>query len=62
VVVALRHLALQLEELSTLGHLYKDTLYAEVAKLVRDRCIRHALIVTQDPEAERAAAMVPTPP
>ena len=38
VVVALRHLALQGEELTALGHLHKDVsiLYAEVAQLVRD--------------------------
>ena len=46
VVVALRHLALQLEELAALGHLHKDTPHAELAKLVRDRFIRHALILT----------------
>jgi len=49
VVVALRHLALQLEELATLGHLHEDTLHTERAELVRDRFIRHALILTQEP-------------
>jgi hypothetical protein len=36
VVVALRHLALQVEELAALGHLHEDTLHAEPAELVRD--------------------------
>jgi hypothetical protein len=36
VVVALRHLALQVEELAALGHLREDTLHAEPAELVRD--------------------------
>ena len=49
VVVALRHLALQGEELAALGHLDKDTLHAELAELVRDRFIRHALILTPEP-------------
>lgn len=51
VVVALRHLALQGEELTALGHLHKDILHAELAELVRDRFIRHALILTQEPPA-----------
>jgi hypothetical protein len=60
-VVALRHLAPQGEELAALGHLHKDVciLYAEVAKLVRNRFIPHALILTQGSEPrQRAAAMV----
>jgi len=58
VVVALRHLALQGEELAALGHLHKDILHAELAELVRDRFIRHALILTQRPEPpQRASAM-----
>jgi len=36
VVVALRHLALQVEELAALGHLHEDTLHAKPAELVRD--------------------------
>ena len=47
VVVALRHLALQGEELAALGHLHKDTLHTELSELVRDRFIRHALILAQ---------------
>jgi hypothetical protein len=60
VVVALRHLALQGEELAALGHLHKDIhiLHAELAELVRNRFIRHALILTQEPEPQRASAMV----
>jgi hypothetical protein len=61
VVVALRHLALQGEELAALGHLHKDIyiLHAELAELVRDRFIRHALILTQEPDPpQRASAMV----
>jgi hypothetical protein len=50
VVVALRHLALQGEVLAPLGHLHKDVLHAELAELVRDRLIRHALNLTQGPE------------
>jgi len=42
VVVALRHLALQGEELAALGHLHEDTLHTERAELVRDRAIRAA--------------------
>jgi hypothetical protein len=59
VVVALRHLALQGEELAALGHLHEDTLHTECAELVRDRFICHALILTQEPEPpQRASAMV----
>src|SRR5438874_75405 len=47
--VALRHLALQGEELAALGHLHEDTLYTALAELVRDRFICHALILTQGP-------------
>ena len=57
----MRHLALQGEELAALGHLHKDIyiLHAELAELVRDRFIRHALILTQEPEPpQRASAMV----
>lgn len=36
VVVALRHLALQGEELAALGHLNEDTLHTKLAELVRD--------------------------
>ena len=40
VVVALRHLALQREELSALGHLHEDALFqTERAELVRDRAV-----------------------
>jgi hypothetical protein len=53
-VVALRHLALQGEELASLGHLHKDILHAELAELVRDRFICHALILTQGTEPPRA--------
>ena len=42
VVVALRHLALQGEELAALGHLHEDPLHTERAELVRDRAIRAA--------------------
>jgi hypothetical protein len=38
----LRHLALQGEELTALGHLHEDTLHTERAELVRDRAIRAA--------------------
>ena len=41
-MVALRHLALQGEELTALGHLHEDTLHTERAELVRDRAIRAA--------------------
>ncbi|HET6171051.1 MAG TPA: hypothetical protein VFD90_00505 [Gaiellales bacterium] len=59
VVVALRHLALEGEELATLGHLHEDTLHTERAELVRDRFIRHLLILTQKPELpQRASAKV----
>jgi hypothetical protein len=36
VVVALRHLALQLEELAVLGHLHEHTLHTELTELVRE--------------------------
>src|SRR4051812_41972596 len=42
VVVALRHLTLQGEELAALGHLHEDTVRTECAELVRDRAIRAA--------------------
>ncbi|MFL5906935.1 MAG: hypothetical protein ACJ75Z_05000, partial [Solirubrobacterales bacterium] len=54
-----RHLAFQGEELAALGHLHEDTLHTELAELLRDRFIRHALILTQEPEPPpRASAMV----
>jgi hypothetical protein len=42
VVVALRHLAPQGEELAALGHLHEDTPHTERTELVRDRAIRGA--------------------
>jgi hypothetical protein len=49
VVVALRHLAPQGEELAALGHPHEDIciFHAELAELVRDRFIGHAAILTQ---------------
>jgi hypothetical protein len=49
VVVALRHLALQGEELAALGHPHEDIciFHAELAELVRDRFICHEAILTQ---------------
>jgi hypothetical protein len=49
VVVALRHLAPQGEELAALGHPHEDIciFHAELAELVRDRFICHAAILTQ---------------
>ena len=41
-VVALRHLAPQGEELAALGHLHEDTPHTERTELVRDRAIRAA--------------------
>ena len=46
-VIALRHLALQLKNLPTFGHLHEDALHAESAELVRDRFICHAATLTQ---------------
>src|SRR5205807_1977675 len=42
VVIALRHLAPQGEELAALGHLHEDTRHTERTELVRDRAIRAA--------------------
>jgi hypothetical protein len=36
VVVALRHLALEVEELAALGHLHEDTPHTVLAELIRD--------------------------
>jgi hypothetical protein len=60
VVVALRHLAPQGEELAALGHSHEDIciFHAELAELVRDRFICHAAILTQEPSHPSASAMV----
>jgi hypothetical protein len=65
VVVALRHLAPQGEELAALGHPHEDIciFHAELAELVRDRFICHAAILTQLllRESESAGSQTGTP-